>query len=384
MILKPVFFSFFLLFVLIGTSNILFDFTLASSELKTITVPDDYESIQDAVNAANSGDIILVKAGIYNVEWISIDKSISLVGENQKTLVYYHSGQGFIVTVDNVRITGFTLTNFEAQQGYAVSLTSVTDCVIENNVIKDNIVGIYVYGYSSGNTITGNFLEGNERSIELINAQDNTISENNITSASISGISLDSSSGNTVTKNRILNLKDGMGALMLWMSSDNTISRNLLFGGNLFLMVDCSNNILSENFVIDSNYGVFVGNSSENTLYSNYFINVTTPVLDSEMPSGPLSENNWDNGVKGNYWSSYTCQDANDDGVGDSIQILYENNQDNYPLMKYPTISINLETDSQELDSSSTSPSAFPIELLIAIVVAVIIVVAIAVIKLKK
>ena len=33
---------------------------------ETATVPDDYPRIQDAVNAANPGDTIIVKEGIYN------------------------------------------------------------------------------------------------------------------------------------------------------------------------------------------------------------------------------------------------------------------------------------------------------------------------------
>ncbi len=77
----------------------------------------------------------------------------------------------------------------------------------------------------------------------LSTPQHNTISDNNITGALVSGISLDVSSGNTVSGNRISDLVDGMGALMLWKSSNNVISRNLLFGGNPMLMIECSDNI---------------------------------------------------------------------------------------------------------------------------------------------
>jgi parallel beta-helix repeat protein len=357
------------------------EFTLASSEPNTITVPDDYEKIQEAVDAAKSGDTIVVKAGTYNEDWVSVNKSVSLVGDNQKSLVYYHSALGFIITANNVHISGFTVMSSEAMQGYAVSMSNSSECVIENNLVKDNLVGISVYGSSSGNTVSGNILENNERSIELIDSPSNTISDNNITGALVSGISLDSSSGNTVSGNRISDLKDGMGALMLWKSSNNVISRNILFGGNPMLMIDCSNNILSENFVIDSEYGIVVGLSSNNKIYSNYFVNVTEWIMDTEISAGMPSENSWDNGAKGNYWCNYAVADADGDGIGDSPQVLYENNQDNYPLMDYPPISTNPETDSP--DNTATDPT-LPTETIYGIVAAAVILVAVAVWKLRK
>lgn len=66
----------------------------ASSETGTITVPDDYQKIQDAVNAANPGDTIVVKAGTYNEEIIALDKSVYLFGDNKQSVIIYHSSLG--------------------------------------------------------------------------------------------------------------------------------------------------------------------------------------------------------------------------------------------------------------------------------------------------
>ncbi len=246
-------------------------------------------------------------------------------------------------------------------------------------------MGISVSGSSSGNTISGNILEHNERSIELIDSPGNKISDNNITGALVSGISLDSSSGNIVSGNRISDLEDGMGALMLWKSSNNLISRNLLFGGNLMLMINCSSNTFSENFVMDSEYGVVVGVSSNNKIYSNYFINVTQLILDTEIGAGLPSENSWDNGVEGNYWCDYVGADADGDGIGDSPHVLYENNQDNYPLMDYLPISTNPTTDSPESTESSSANFTLPTEAIYGIFAAITVILAtVAVLKLRK
>ncbi|WNZ28249.1 MAG: right-handed parallel beta-helix repeat-containing protein [Candidatus Bathyarchaeota archaeon] len=351
----------------------------ANSSPKTITVPDDYKTIQEAIDAANSGDTIAVKAGIYNEEWVSIEKSVSVIGDNQKSVLKYHSSLGFIVTADNVHIDGFTVTGFDAMQGYAISVSGAKGCVITNNLLKENLVGISVYGASSGNSVSENVVTHNNRSIELINAHNNMITENNITAASISGISLDESSGNTISKNRISELADGMGALMLWESSNNTINKNLLFEGTLSVLVGCTGNTISENFVIESNYGVYVGQSSGNKFYHNYFLDVNQPVLDSQTSPDLYSVNSWDNGIKGNYWSNYKEADNNKDGIGDCAYPLYGNNQDNFPLMDFPAISTDLDaTEKPTLDSS------LPTEIIIGIAIIATIISIVAAIKLRK
>jgi len=371
--------------LLMATSAVVLKSAGASSEPDIITVPDDYPKIQEAVNAAEAGETIFVKAGTYNEDYVALNKSVSLVGDNQKSVICYHSSLGFIVTANNVHLTGFTITSIEAGQGHAVDIANSSNCVIEDNLLENNLVGISLYASASCNTISGNTLENNERSIELIDTSDNRISDNNITGALVSGISLDVSSSNTVSGNRISDLADGMGALMLWKSSNNVISRNLLFGGNPMLMIECSANTLSENFVVNSEYGMVVGASSGNSIYSNYFINVTQRILDTEMSAGLPSENIWDNGAEGNYWSNYSGTDNDGDGIGDTPHIIDENNQDNHPLMDYPPISTTQKTDSPEPPAQSSSSFTLPAEAIIGIVVATFfLVTAVAVLKLRK
>lgn len=349
---------------------------------ETLTVPDDYNRIQDAVNAANSGDTIVVKEGTYNEEYVALDKPVYLFGANQKSVIIYHSSLGFIITANDVHLAGFTITSNEQKQGHAVDLANSNGCIIEGNLIENNLVGVSVYGSSSDNIISRNLLRNNERSIELIEASANTISENNITEALVSGISLDVSSGNTIYGNMILDLENGMGALMLWKSSNNLISQNRLFGGNLMLMIECTGNTISENYVMDSEYGIVVGASSGNSIYGNYFINNTKQQVLDTYENGQLSENRWDNGKEGNYWSGYNGGDSNGDGIGDYPYILYEKNQDDYPLIDSSSKSSGTTTESPKTSSAGFS---LPTEAIIgSLIVITVILATLASMKLRK
>lgn len=59
-------------------------FTLrgANASPTTVWVPDDYPTIQEAVDAAEDGDTIRVRAGTYIEEVVIQSKSISLIGDD--------------------------------------------------------------------------------------------------------------------------------------------------------------------------------------------------------------------------------------------------------------------------------------------------------------
>ena len=67
------------------TASCILKFQLGKADSKTITVPDDYSTITDAISNAEEGDTIFVKKGNYDGplnQTLVIDKSISLVAED--------------------------------------------------------------------------------------------------------------------------------------------------------------------------------------------------------------------------------------------------------------------------------------------------------------
>ncbi len=53
-----------------------------NAQTKTITVPDNYPTIQAAIDAAASGDTIIVKDGVYPEQTININKPMFVTSEN--------------------------------------------------------------------------------------------------------------------------------------------------------------------------------------------------------------------------------------------------------------------------------------------------------------
>ncbi|MGD2065858.1 MAG: hypothetical protein PVI43_01645, partial [Candidatus Bathyarchaeota archaeon] len=82
--------------------------TSTSSGIDALVVPDDYPTIQQAVDSASDGDTVFVKNGQYN-ETVTIAKSLLLLGEDkQSTIIDANSvGPDLLILHDNVNVTGF-------------------------------------------------------------------------------------------------------------------------------------------------------------------------------------------------------------------------------------------------------------------------------------
>jgi len=199
-----------------------------------IRVPQDYATIQEAIDAAVSGETITVASGIYH-EHIGIDKPLWLVGESRNTTIIDGDGENRVIVVikaSRVRLGGF--------------------------MVRNGAGGILLE-YSNNSVIAGNI---------------------------------------------ILNTMDGL---------------SLLFSHN---------NTIISNTIKDNEMGLFLGYSNSNIVYYNNFINNTEQAVTMD------SQNTWDNGVEGNYWSDYKGEDPNGEGVGDTPYMIDKDNEDNYPLVK--------------------------------------------------
>ena len=291
------------------------------AELTTLYVDDDnitgpwdgtkehpYQNITNALEHSIDGDTIFVRAGTY-YENVMINKSISLLGEDRYSTIVDSNKIGNVIYIatNNVSVENFTIKESGLQlydSGIFVGSSSgnnISNNIITNNVITSNYEGISLY-FSSNNVVYGNEITSNYEGISLYFSSNNVVYGNEITSND-QGISLYYfSSHNVVYGNEITSNDQGIS---LYFSSHNVVYGN----------------------EITSNYeGIHLAfHNSNNTVYCNNFNNIYQAWSDSKSI--------WDYRGEGNYWSNYTGQDLNGDGIGDNPHVIDVNNQDNYPLM---------------------------------------------------
>jgi len=148
-----------------------------NQERNTFYVPGDYETIQEAIDAANEWDTIVVRAGTYPENVVITDSTsdrISLISEDGPAQTIIDGGKnGCVLSVVNnhgLLLSGFTIRNglaSEDQFGYYSggglyawqSTLAVKNCLIKDNEAESRGGGMYVE--NSTPLIAGNVLSGN-------------------------------------------------------------------------------------------------------------------------------------------------------------------------------------------------------------------------------
>lgn len=263
---------------------------------KAIVVPDDYPTIQEAINKAKFGDSLIVRAGTY-FENIIIRKSITLIGEDSsRTVIDGNGGITLYVAYSNVKITGFTVQN--GSFGIYIDRTYNVDIV--GNTITRNIYGVEIYSSShitmKSNRIYDNLynfaLDSDVESpkhfmhdIDPSNTVDGKpiyylIYQFNTEVPQNAGFVALINSSRVVVKD--LDLKNnGVGVLL--MHTDNSIIQNVSItnmASKGILLSYSSNNTVVGNRLNYSSYGIFISKETNNNkIIKNVVANSTYGVL---------------------------------------------------------------------------------------------------------
>jgi hypothetical protein len=297
------------------------------AEPKTIIVPDDYPTIQAAINAANASDTIFVRNGTY-CEHVVVNKTVCLKGENRDGVIIDGNGTGIVVYI--ITAQSVTVSNFTIKNGYLSNIgIESSPCV---NVTYNKIIN------SSGH-----------------------------------GIDLNASASVTIANNDIASRpegeRDGIYLSNHVGSYGNSIIRNNKIVNNVygirihtfFLDIAESATIVGNN-ITNNTYAVYhrreVGSIClPHNFYHNNFINNTNNNITFH---GTAVAHNWNDSYPsgGNYWINYNGTDIHSghnqtgpgwDGIGDTAYVMDENNVDHYPAMNpWPLAHLQVHTYAAE------------------------------------
>lgn len=352
----------YLVFIL---SFLLFSGVAALANVLKVGTSQSYHSIQQAINASQNGDTVLVDPGIYKEKNITVNKSIVLIGNNYPVLDGEHKYEIISVKANNVTIKGFKLMHS--------GVSSITD-----------IAGIKIYE-NKNVTISGNILEDTFFGIYLQKATDCLVENNKLTAyattdqASGNGIhcwQCDSLRiiGNTVTGHRDGIYFEFVTNSVIWrnISRDNSryglhfmFSHNDAYISNIFQNnsagvsvmfthgVKMFNNVFEDNWG-DGCYGIFLKEITDSYILGNKFLRNTTGIsmeganrvlveknefinngwafkiqascMDDTLTHNNFIGNSFDiatngtlvlNNFNNNYWDKYEGYDLNKDNLGD-------------------------------------------------------------------
>ena len=300
-------------------------------EKETISVPDIYPTIQEAIDNAPSGATIVVRTGTYyeNLDFKGkevilkstdpnnpeVVKSTVIDGNNNGSVVSFLNGEGNVARLDGFTIRGgsgtelsFVVSYLGERQTYnrvyggGIIISDNSSPQITNNIIEDNMVrtarrgvfgvgaGIAVLDHSNplieNNTIKSNYAEGYAGGIAVWyhsspHLISNTIELNSAEDIA-GGIFVAMECSPTIKGNYISNNSSrSSGGLYIAHRSSGLISDNTIYdnssniGAGILVWstddVDISDNHIALNEAEHYGGGLFVGNESTVTVTGNTF-----------------------------------------------------------------------------------------------------------------
>jgi hypothetical protein len=296
----------FLALILLGTLSATSNIQITQAQTNITILPDG--SIDPPhENLTKTGDTYTFTGDFLGVNLLVQSSSIVIDGAGHSIYRIWLS-QVQSVTVMNVDISAGT------------GGISLGDCM-NININHNNITGTTILA-----------------AISLSDSHHCSVSENRLTSTyGAIRLSGGNSEYNFIYGNGIRSFNTGIS--LMYGASDNVVCENSLVGvkswGSIGVQIYSAesypfsqNNNVSGNTMDSCGVGLSISPYCYgNQVHHNNFLDNTQNAACWEIAQM------WDDGVEGNYWSSYTGADSDDDGIGNMPHYISTDNTDNYPLM---------------------------------------------------
>jgi parallel beta-helix repeat protein len=223
---------------------------------------------------------------------------------------------------------------FTAENGVCSGSGTFEDpYVIEGWTIDsgDSRYGIYIHGTARPFII---------RNVEISGASTAAIAFSYVRNANIEGCTfVANSAGVTLSFSTFVRIagctfEKNTDGIHFFFSDENQILDCVFRTNDTGLWLDSSDgNELWGNLIEDSQMGAYLNlGSTGNSILRNAFVDNLHNAYSDEP-------NYWNDDAGGNYWSSFTAVDANQDGIRDTpYQIREDGDQDSLPLVTHPLV----------------------------------------------
>lgn len=172
--------------ILVGICIIILNIGIASAATLNVGQGQIYTTIQSAIDAAQTGDIISVAEGTYSENLVVKTNGISIIGNNKEKTIIDGKKTGSAIKIEqanNVKVSGFTIQNSgsSGQSDAGISLYRANSNFVANLIVVNNVMGISIYEGSNNNIVSGNEIKSSGKyGIFVYSSSDNKIYNNNI------------------------------------------------------------------------------------------------------------------------------------------------------------------------------------------------------------
>ena len=118
----------------------------------TLLVPSEYQTIQDAIDSASDGDMVLVASGNYDEHINYNGKKISIIGESRETTIIDANGARYGVVIDSsALLKSFTIQNASGGNNFdGGGIKMLGNATLDNLIVQNNQASGDGYGSGFG------------------------------------------------------------------------------------------------------------------------------------------------------------------------------------------------------------------------------------------
>ena len=389
----------------------LFLFVLIAQGAVANTIIEEHnntqKTIKKAFEKAKNGDTVFIKKGIYREGPLTLNKAVTIIGENYPEIDGQNKHENLLVQHNDVVIKNILFSNSGSSSFKDIASLKIKDSKnirIENCKFKNNFFGIHTTNSTHVSYINNQFNSGKVKGkpsangIHIWKSKFMTI-EGNIIQGHRDAIYLEFVESSTITKNQ--SIENKRYGLHFMFSHDNIFKNNIFKKNEAGVAVMYSKNVqMIENIFTKSwggaAYGVLLKEINDSKIIGNEFSDNTIAIYGDganriEIRNNKFLRNGWalkmnasssdavitnnnflrntfdvaTNGklkiksFNGNYWDKYEGYDLDKDGIGDIpyhplslFTVLVEKNQ--AAMLLYRSFMITLLDKSEKVLPSIT------------------------------